>query len=214
MIGRAGLAARALRFGIRPMRILVTALVLAACGSATGPLIPTPTSLIGGAESPTQTVNPVPETAEAAAASPPLGDVCALISSDEAAAVLGASPLATSPGEEPDDIGGGTLHFCTYLGSGAALVLSVAETASADAARQSAEAGVARMQAEDLAATTASEPGLGDGATWVVTPNAAGYTVITGNRVFSVSLGGQAIGDPASHRAALLALALKLVDRL
>jgi hypothetical protein len=141
-------------------------------------------------------------------------DVCSLLSVDEAATALGSAPMGATPGEEPDEASGGTIRFCTYLGQGTALVVSVVETDSADAAAAAAQAAVAAMQEGEVDAQLSSETGLGESATWVVTPQAAGYTVVSGARAFSVSLGGPGIGDPAAHQAALRALAETLAGRL
>ncbi len=132
-------------------------------------------------------------------------DVCDLATDDQIEVVLGQPITSTTPGEEPDNVSGGTLYFCTYLGSGLAVVISWVETSSPAAAGQALNEELAQMQADEPNASVTSQTGLGDQAFWTVTTQAAGYVVAKGGSVLSVVLGGN-IGDPAAHQAALRTL--------
>ncbi len=133
-------------------------------------------------------------------------DVCALATSAQVEEVLGQPITSTTPGEEPDSVSGGTLYFCTYLGSGLAVVISWVDTGSPAAAEVALQEELAQMQADEPSATVTPQSGIGDQAFWTVTANAAGYVVAKGGRVLGVVLGGN-IGDPAAHQAALKTLA-------
>jgi hypothetical protein len=68
------------------------------------------------------------------------------------------------------------------------------------------------MDAED--AKVEAESGIGDQAWWGYSTKGAQYVVIKGATVLSVHLGGEAIKDPASHKAAVRAAAVSALRKL
>jgi hypothetical protein len=137
-------------------------------------------------------------------------DVCALATDAQVEVVLGQSITSRTPGAEPDSVSGGTLYFCSYVGSGLAVVISWVDTGSPAAAEVALQEELAQMQADDPSATVASQSGIADQAFWTVTTDAAGYVVVIGGNVIGVLLGGD-IGDPAAHKDALKTLAESIV---
>jgi hypothetical protein len=183
-------------------------LVSAACGgTVVNSPTATPTTTLG--DMPTNQPAPV-ESTQAASSALPVStgadfDVCSLATSSEVATVLGSTPITSIPGSELDDVSGATLYFCTYLGNGLAVIISTVDTGSSQAATTFMQTQLEKMQANDPSIVVNQETGLGDQVYWAVAEKAVSYNVLKGNRVFSVSLGG-AIGDPNSHKAALLTL--------
>jgi hypothetical protein len=150
---------------------------------------------------PTPTTMPAPATTEPAVV--PNLDICSLATTEEVTAVLGQAPLNATPGSDPDNSTGTTINFCTYLGgNGLAVVISSVDTGTVEAGQ--AMIATQLSLAPDMVVT--EESGIGDKAYWSVGAKAVSYTVLKDTHVFSVALGG-AIGDPASHKDALLALA-------
>ncbi len=137
-------------------------------------------------------------------------DVCALATNAQVEVVLGQPITSRTPGEEPDSISGGTLYFCSYVGSGLAVVISRVDTGSPAAAELALQEELAQMQADDPSATVTSQSGIADQAFWTVTNDAAGFVVVEGGTVIGVLLGGN-IGDPAAHQDALKTLAESIV---
>jgi hypothetical protein len=196
------------------------ALLVSACGSSSASLpSPTPSTVMGvlsTAPQPAEALAPVPTDTPTQApvviptesATQPVAvlDVCSLITSTEAEAVLGQPVASIKPGTDTDSISGETINFCTYLGNGLAVVISTVDTGSENAAKDMLKKQLAQMLADDASTTSKEEAGLGDQAYWSVTENAASYTVVKDSHVFIVGLGGN-IGVPASHKAPLLTLA-------
>jgi len=199
------------------------ALMATACGGTVSNLTPTPTTVMGfvpeQGSPPTGQPNEVstPNGEPGQTATPDtlliLGamqynklNVCSLATDAQVEGVLGQPITEKTPGEDADSVSGGTLYFCTYLGSGLAVVLSWVETGSPAAAEQALKDELAQMQADEPSATVTSQSGIGDKAFWTVTPHAAGYVVVKDGRVLSVVLGGN-IADPAAHQATLKTLA-------
>ena len=133
-------------------------------------------------------------------------DVCTLATDAQVEVVLGQPITSRTPGAEPDSVSGGTLYFCSYVGSGRAVVISWVDTGSPEAAEVALQEELAQMQADDPSATVTSQSGIADQAFWTVTTDAAGYVVVEGGNVIGVILGGD-IGDPAGHKDALKTLA-------
>ncbi len=135
-----------------------------------------------------------------------LVDICGLVSQPDAEAVLHQSVTAINPGVDQDSNTGGTLYFCTYLGKGLAVVITLEDLGTTMEAEQALEQQLTKMQADDPGVTSTQENDPGDKAYWTTSENAVQYTVLKDKYVFSVMLGGN-IGDPAAHKADLLALA-------
>ena len=97
----------------------------------------------------------------------------------------------------------------------AILAVRITEEAGRPAAAKSAinqEFLLAQLEEED--AKVEAESGMGDQAWWGYSTKGAQYVVLKGAIVLSVHLGGQAIKDPASHKAALRAATISAVGRL
>ena len=182
--------------------------VLTAANPATATLAPTqPPPLTATA---TEEVGPVDEvaataTVEATSANTATpgapSTICARLTEAQAAEVL-AEPVSAAK-EEAD----GGVNSCTWLGQtpGRVLILSLFEAGSAEAA--SAAAQEQMIDTTTVEDPEAAQAGLGEEAYWGTGTDAAAYIVVTGPRAYSLVLGGR-IGDPAAHRAALLAAAL------
>lgn len=187
---------------------LVVLLVLSACGPSGGPGTPTPTMTTGGGLATETSATAAAETSggPAGVVGEPV-DVCSLASADDVAAVLGQAPLPATPGDAPDELTGTTIYFCTYLGQGVAVVISVAQADTPDGARSLLEGRVHQMQSQGGSPTSEPEQGLGDVAFWSTTSNGASYDFAVGSYAVGVSVGGSALGDPSAHRDALKTLA-------
>jgi hypothetical protein len=203
--------------------VLVIALGVSACGGLPSDSVtPTPTTLTSSVLSEAQS-NAVPEAVPTAQATETpesntgqeedLVDVCPLITEPEAEAVLGQSVTAVNPGVDEDEASGGTLYFCSYLGTDLTVVISLVDAGSAVEAEQILEQQLANAVAEDASTTSTEVDGLGDQAYWTTTEHAAQYTGVKDGYIFSVLLGGN-IGDPEAHKAALLTLAMSMASRL
>ncbi len=201
----------------RPLRLmglvcLLGVLAVACLGGTPGSTVtaPTATTAAGGGTpaAPTST-SPAPVTTSAVNAT----NVCALATQSEVQTVLGGAIIATKPSTDATSIPGATSYFCTYLGTGVALITSVADMGSPAAALQEMTRLVGNMRTSNPSATVVQESGLGDRVFWTATANGCGYNVVKGSIVFSVSLGGS-IGDPSAHKAALKTLAQSVAARL
>jgi hypothetical protein len=193
---------------VRILSLLICAGLLAACGS-TSANSPTPTTVMGAllpVEQPTSI--PTQEPLVSSNSSAPR-DVCAMVSTADVAAVLGSTPIATTPGSDAETYTGVTVNFCTYLGQGVAVVISTSDTSSAQAAAELLQQELAQALVDTPETITTEETGLGDQVFWSIAEKASSYTVQVGASVFSVALGGN-VGDPSSHKAALLELAKKI----
>ncbi len=156
---------------------------------------------------------PSPESGPNDGSTEDLVDICALITQPEAEVVLGQPVTSINPGVDQDSVSGGTLYFCSYLGTGLAVVITLVDLGSSDNAKQILDQELEKMLSDDPTTTSKLESGLGDRAYWSTTEHACEYTVLNGNYIFSVTLGGN-IGDPAPHKAALLNLAEILATRI
>jgi hypothetical protein len=139
-------------------------------------------------------------------------DVCSLISQDEAEEVLGQTVTSITPGVDNDSIAGETINFCTYLGFGQALVLSVVDTGSMDSVGPTIDQELANLEDGDEVPAVIQVLGLGDQAFWATTSHAGSYVVQTGTVVFSLALGGN-IDNPADYKDALQRLAGSVAGR-
>ena len=136
----------------------------------------------------------------------PLVDVCSLATAFDVENVLGQTVTSITPGSEPDDISGGTLNFCTFVGSGQAVVISSVEVENSSFGLDMLNAQVDAFKGEEPDTAVNQELGVGVKAYWSTSEHAGQYTVLTEEHVFAVSLGGN-IGAPEDHKAALLTLA-------
>jgi hypothetical protein len=198
----------------------VIALGASACQlSPSNSLTPTPTTLMGflppegqSTEVPTQEVSTGVATAENGNSGETL-DVCSLITQAEAEAVLGQTVININPGVDTNNAFGQDVNYCTFLGQGLAIVLSVADLGSPEAAKQALNLDLANAQSDSTVSSATQVSGVGDQAHLTIAEHAVAYTVATGRHVFQLVLGGN-IGDPAEHQAALLSLAESVAGRL
>jgi len=137
-------------------------------------------------------------------------DACTLATDAQIEEVLGQPVTSRTPGEDPDSVSGGTLYYCSYLGSGLAVVISWVDLLTPADAKQALNEQLAQMQADEPDTTVTTQSGIGDQAFWTVAPHAAGYVVISRATVLGVALGGN-IGDPAAHQAALKTLTESII---
>ena len=102
--------------------ILGFSLLISACtGTPANSTTPTPTTMTGVLPADQST----PISSQVATQAPPassnntvIQDVCAMVSTEDVAAVLGLTPIAAKPGTDTDNVTGLTIYFCTYLGAG------------------------------------------------------------------------------------------------
>jgi hypothetical protein len=215
--------------GSQPRNRWLIALVCAislgasACGGLpSNSLTPTPTTLMGVLQSQGQSAVAATELSSEVPTETPasnngdqedLVDICPLITQEEAEAVLGQPVISINPGMDQDSVSGGTLYYCNYLGTGLAVVISLVDMGSSEDAKQAMGEQLAKMLSDDASTTSAQESGLGDQAYWSTTEHAVQNTVVKGNYIFSVMIGGN-VGDPAAYQAALLNLAMALAKRI
>jgi len=133
-------------------------------------------------------------------------DVCSLVTAFDVEQVLEQPVTFITPGAEPDDVTGSTINFCTYVGTGKAVVISSVEVDGSSIGLDTLDSQIRSMIDEEPDTEVNQELGVGIKAYWSVSEHAGGFTVLTEEHVFSVSLGGN-IGDALDHKAALLALA-------
>jgi hypothetical protein len=195
--------------------VCMVALGASACGGLpSNALTPTPTTLMGILPPNGQSTGiPAVIGASGTADATKVLDICALITQSEAEAVLGQAVLATTPGTDTDSATGATLNFCTYRGTGLAVLVSREDFGSAEAAKQAMKQAVAKMLSDNTTSTIPQDGGPGDQTYWATSPHAAEFTMQKGSSIFSVLLGGN-IGDPAAHKPALLDLAKSVAGRL
>ncbi len=215
---------------------LLVALALAALACSQGTPTPTPTPIISISSSlmtamSTATLTPAPAPSATATEVPELDDdtvtevvatgtvvvhdagfICSLITPDEAADLLGGAPVSVKPDVDDSDPGGYTLNSCTWLGTGKAIVLSVADTESADAAKDALHTALLDPDVE-VAPTLEPDAILGDEVYWGVAENVVSYTVAYNLHAFSLALGGQVTAS-IELKAKLLELAQAVAGRL
>ena len=206
--------------------LLNTALLAAACNPAT------PTVVLAGVTPATVAVTLVPTkpppTATATVEALPVPDnevtevvatgtvvvseldVCALVTDEEAKTVLRMAPLSKKLDVTED--AGQVLTFCTFLGTGQALVVSVANAGTEAAAREYIEAASQNLE-DGATATKEGNLELGSDVYWVTTEDATGYNVAHGPHAFIVSLGGD-VTVTDELKAALLTLTKLVGGRL
>jgi hypothetical protein len=132
--------------------------------------------------------------------------VCSLVTTFDVENVLGQTVTSITPGSEMDDSTGSTINFCTYVGSGKAVVISSTEVDNSSVGGDVQRAQLQTMQDDEPNTKINEELGVGVKAYWDVSEHAGEYVVLTEEHVFSVGLGGN-IGNPLDSKAALLTLA-------
>lgn len=192
------------------------ALAVTACGGVpANSSSQTPTTVMGvlplnPAATETPTANPT-ATLESGTAAP--FDVCSMISKAEAETLLGQTVVAITPGSDTDSETGTLGYYCTYMGSGLAIIFSESDFGSPAAAGAAMDRELAKMQAEDSSSvSTLQQSGPGDRAYWTIAEQAAAFEVLKGNVVFSIAVGG-IVSDPEAFKAGLLTLATSVAGK-
>ena len=189
---------------------IALAMAASACGGTiSNPATPTPTTLMGSISSP-EPLTQMPELEKTTGGTKI--DACGLATKPEAEAVLGQTVTAVTPGVDTTNDFGGTLYFCTFLGKGLAVVISIVDLGSPAAAVDSMKKEFTKMQS-DPTNTTTQEGGVGDETYWSTSEHACMFTVVKGSHIFSVLLGGT-VGDPSTHKAALRTLTESVAARV
>ena len=204
--------------------VAVSALILSACGgtkqnSPAPTLTQTPTLEPVGpggisAVEPTTTPMDLPteDPNQEPTATVTVEDVCSLVTAYDVENVLGQTVTSITPGAEPDDPSGSTLNYCTYVGSGRAVVISSVEVENSSIGGDVLRSQLQTIKDEEPDTQTHEELGVGVQAFWSVSEHAGEYTVLTEGHVFSVALGGD-IGNPVDYKAALLTLAQIVAEK-
>lgn len=148
---------------------------------------------------------------------PPLPSACSVMTKAEAQVYLGQPVLQAVPeAPEPDEDTGSIHTSCTFSGRGRALVISIDEFPSAEAALKTMTAEYLKSQnaGEDGGPPPKIEPeaGLGDRGYYSQASYAAAVMMVKGARAYAAALGGTppAPGDRAALRKIVLAVAGKM----
>lgn len=148
---------------------------------------------------------------------PALPSACAVLSKAEAQVYVG-EPIARVMSEEPaPDAETGSIHTtCSFMGESRALVISIDEFKSADAARRTMTAEYLKAQDtgddDDGPQKIEPESGLGDQAFYGQSPHAAMLLMVKDARAYGAVLGG---APPApADRATLRKLVTSLAGRV
>lgn len=203
--------------------IVMIALMLSACGGTaqslpTATVTPTATAteeaglILPEAATTTPMDLPTEDPNLEATATNTVEDVCSLVTGFDVEQVLEQPVTSITPGAEPDDVTGSTINFCTFVGSGKAVVISSVEVDSSSIGLDTLNDQIRRIKDDEPDTKVDQALGVGIQAYWTVSENAGGFTVLTEEHVFSVSLGGN-IGDALDHKAALLTLAQIVAEK-
>ena len=184
------------------------ALIAAACGGTavnsndptpgTGNEVAVPTETSTVVSTDTPAVLP-----QASGADP---DVCSLITTGEAEAVIGQPVASVNPFSEVDPDYSETVFSCYYMGKDLTLIISKVDLGTSQAASDAMQQQLSKEQTENKDVIISEEPGLGEKAYWTTVENAGIFSVLKGGRILIVGLVGN-IGDVESHKAQLLVLA-------
>lgn len=138
-----------------------------------------------------------------------------IFSSAEATKLIGQpvkGPTVIGPLKDEDSPALAT-HW-TYQAKESAVVVSRLDFASAAEARKYATLAFVKRQNEDNDAKITEEPGVGEKAFWSATEKGCALIFLKGSHLTSIGMGGQNIGSPESHKAALKAAAIALASKL
>lgn len=147
---------------------------------------------------------------------PALPSACSVMSRAEAQGYVGEPISQVVPEAPAPDGETGSIHTtCTYMGKTRALVISIDEFTSADAARKKMTAEYLKAQDTDddegPPPTVEPESGLGDRAYYGQSPHAAMILMVKGARAYGAVLGGTA--PKATDRTALRKLVLAIAGK-
>jgi len=147
---------------------------------------------------------------------PVLPSACSVMSRAEAQGYVGEAISQVIPEEPAPDEATGSIHTtCTYMGKARALVISIDEFKSADAAQKKMTAEYLKAQDtdDDEAPPPTIEPenGLGDRAYYGQSPHAAMILMVKGARAYGAVLGGTV--PKATDRTALRKLVLAIAGK-
>lgn len=176
-------------------------------GSTSTPTTSTGSSNNNATDTPTEVSNP-------SALTPVQNiDVCSFFTAADAEPIVGTAMIQVTRGSDIDEVTGGPLDYCNYIGDDVALVVSLVKS---NAARDSPEWQGQLLEMTNTSepdATTEPFPGLGEQAYWAVTENSAGWFVAKYPYVFALAVGGN-IGYSEDYKEDLNTLAQVIVNSL
>jgi hypothetical protein len=148
---------------------------------------------------------------------PALPSACSVLSKGEAQAYVGERIARMLPEEPEPDPETGSIHTtCTYMGEGRALVISIDEFKTPEAARKKMTAEYLKAQDtrddDDGPPKIEPESALGDQAFYGQSAHAAMILMVKGARAYGAVLGGTPPkpADRAALRKLVMALAAKV----
>ena len=140
-------------------------------------------------------------------------DVCSFFTAAEAEPIVGTAMIEVTRGSDVDEVTGGPLDYCNYIGDDVALVVSLVKS---NAVKDSPEWQGQLLEMTNTSepdATTEPFPGLGEQAYWAVTEHSAGWFVAKFPYVFALVVGGN-IGYSEDYKEDLNTLAQVIVNSL
>jgi hypothetical protein len=141
-------------------------------------------------------------------------DVCSLVPRSEVAAAFGeAISSATLDGPDVDHASGSRTWTCTYGLAHGILAVSVAEFASASAARNFITLEHLKKELKDVEIQVTEEKGIGDRAFLLTDEEGLSLTVLKGARYYAVTAGGHKL-PPDRLKTALRKVATMFLPRL
>lgn len=141
-------------------------------------------------------------------------DVCSLVPRSEMAAAIGeAISSAKLDGPDVDQASGSRTWTCTYKLANGILAVSVAEFASASAARNFITLDNLKKELKDVEIQVTEEKGIGDRSFLLRDEEGLALTVLKGARYYAVTAGGQKLA-PDRLKAALRKIATMLLPTL
>jgi hypothetical protein len=141
-------------------------------------------------------------------------DVCSLVPRSDVAAAFGeAISSAKLDGPDVDQVSGSRTWTCTYGLANGILAVSVAEFASASAARNFITLENLKKELKDVEIQVTEEKGIGDRTFLLTDENGLILTVLTGARYYAVTAGGHKL-PPDRLKAALRKVATMFLPRL
>jgi hypothetical protein len=140
-------------------------------------------------------------------------DICSLFTSADAEPLVGTALIDITPGNDFDEITGGTLDFCTYKGDDVALVISLVKTSAPQGSQEWQNQLLEMTKASDPSAAIAPASDIGELAYWVITEDSVGLSVAQFPYIFILAVGGN-IGYADDYKDDLTALAQKVVNAL
>ena len=140
-------------------------------------------------------------------------DVCSFFTAADAEPIVGTAMIEVSRGSDVDEVTGGPLDYCNYIGDDVALVVSLVKSNAAKDSPDWQGQLLEMTNTSEPEATTEPFPGLGEQAYWAVTEHSAGWFVAKFPYVFALVVGGN-IGYSEDYKEDLNTLAQVIVNSL